>query len=174
MLVTSDQLAKVYQACPKAKVALFTGPINQTLEKFAINTPPRIQMFLAQIGHESGELRYTEELASGKAYEGRKDLGNTTPGDGMKYKGRGLIQITGKRNYVLCGLALDLPLLEKPELLKEPENACLSAGWYWQNSNLNALADLGRFDRITRVINGGTNGAADRQRLYLLAQRVIL
>jgi putative chitinase len=76
-----------------------------------------MRMFLAQIGHESGYLQYVQELASGKAYEGRADLGNTSPGDGVRYKGRGLIQITGKRNYALAGLALDLPLLEKPELL---------------------------------------------------------
>lgn len=130
-------------------------------------------MFLAQIGHESGELRYVRELASGSNYEGRKDLGNTQPGDGVRYKGRGLIQITGRRNYALCGLGLDLPLLENPELLEVPENAAMSAGWFWHNNNLNALADLNLFDKITRRINGGNNGEADRKRIYGLAFNVI-
>jgi putative chitinase len=118
--------------------------------------------FLAQVGHESGQLRYVLELASGKAYEGRADLGNTSPGDGVRYKGRGLIQITGKHNYVLCGLALDLPLLDTPELLEEPAYAAASAGWFWHNKNLNALADLDDLVKVTKRINGGTNGMLDR------------
>lgn len=173
MLVTNDQLAKVFTRASKARVDMFTGPINATLSEFHIDTLPRIQMFLAQIGHESGELLFVEEIASGKAYEGRKDLGNTQPGDGVRYKGRGLIQLTGKSNYVLAGLSLDLPLLETPELLKELPHCVRVAGWFWQNKQLNAYADKGQFDRITLRINGGMNGAADRQRLYKLAQRWI-
>lgn len=129
-------------------------------------------MFLAQIGHESGQLRYTEELASGKAYEGRLDLGNKLPGDGVKYKGRGLIQITGKSNYAQAMLDLNLPLLEKPELLAQPDYACLSAGWYWNKNNLNSYCDSNDFVKLTRKINGGTNGLADRQMLYERAKQV--
>ena len=130
-------------------------------------------MFLAQIGHESGQLRYRKELASGEAYEGRKDLGNTKPGDGVRYKGRGLIQITGRNNYGLASLALGLPLLEKPELLEEDLNACRSAGWFWYKSNLNALADMGKFETITRRINGGMNGYSDRYKLYQRAFEIV-
>jgi putative chitinase len=112
-----------------------------------------------------------KELASGTAYEGRKDLGNTSLGDGVRYKGRGLLQITGKHNYTLCGLALDLPLLEKPELLEQPENAALSAGWFWYNKNLNSFCD--DFRKVTRKINGGLNGLADRLKLFERAKKVI-
>lgn len=131
-------------------------------------------MFLAQVGHESGQLRYTEELASGKAYEGRVDLGNTLPGDGVKYKGRGLIQITGKRNYALASLGLSLPLLEKPELLSQPEAAAESAGWFWMNSKLNSCCDKNDFKGLTKRINGGYNGLADREKLFERAKKVIV
>ncbi len=130
-------------------------------------------MFLAQVGHESGQLRYVREIASGEAYEGRADLGNTSPGDGVKFRGRGLIQITGRRNYVLASLALGLPLLEKPELLEQDEFACRSAGWFWYNNNLSALADKGLFRLITKRINGGYNGYADRYKLLQRAMEVI-
>ena len=143
-----------------------------TMAEFEINTPARQAAFLAQIGHESGQLRYVRELASGAAYEGRKDLGNTQPGDGVRFKGRGLIQITGRANYLKCGEALGLDLIADPELLEQPINACRSAGWFWESRGLNALADAGDFLRITKRINGGTNGLADRQALYESAQQV--
>ena len=173
MLISRLQLAWIYKEADQKLIDRFLDPINKTLEEFEINTPQRIRMFLAQIGHESGQLRYRKELASGEAYEGRKDLGNTTPGDGVRYKGRGLIQITGRYNYGLASLALGLPLLEKPELLEEDLNACRSAGWFWYKSNLNALADMGKFETITRRINGGLNGYSDRYKLYQRAFEII-
>ena len=130
-------------------------------------------MFLAQIGHESGQLRYVRELASGEAYENRSDLGNTQPGDGVRFRGRGLIQLTGRYNYEAIERELGLSVLENPQLLETPENAARSAGWFWYRNNLNALADLGKFDTITRRINGGLNGKEDRDRLYALACKVI-
>lgn len=172
-LISKQQLQHIYKEADPKRVERFLGPINQTLEEFEINTPQRIRMFLAQIGHESGQLRYVREIASGKAYEGRKDLGNTEPGDGVRYKGRGLIQITGRSNYGLVSLALGLPLLENPELLEEDVNAARSAGWYWYKSNLNALADMGLFREVTKRINGGYNGYADRYKLYQRALEVI-
>lgn len=172
-LITKQQLQAIYAEAKPALIDRFLGPINDTLDEFEINTPQRIRMFLAQIGHESGQLRYRRELASGAAYEGRKDLGNTQPGDGVRYKGRGLIQITGRHNYVLVSLALGIPCVEKPELLEEDLNAVRSAGWFWYKSNLNALADMGKFELITRRINGGMNGYADRYKLYQRAFKVI-
>lgn len=172
-MISLTQLKAIYKEAPTERVEKFHPYLVRTMAEFEINTPQRLRMFLAQIGHESGQLRYVEELASGEAYEGRRSLGNTQPGDGKKYKGRGLIQLTGRRNYALCGLGLDLPLLEQPELLLRTENACRSAGWFWKNNNLNALCDAGFFKELTRRINGGTNGYADRYRLYQRAFDVI-
>lgn len=174
MKISTANLSKLYLACSASRIARFVPHLNSTCEEFDIKTLTQIRMFLAQIGHESGQLRYVKELASGEAYEGRRDLGNTSPGDGVRYKGRGLIQITGKRNYVLLSLGLGLPLLENPELLEEDENACRSAGWFWYNNNLNSLADKGLFETVTRRINGGMNGYADRYKLYQRAMEVIL
>ena len=171
--ITLNQLELIYRDAPAARVAKFYPHLIRTMEEAEINTPQRIRMFLAQIGHESGQLRYTEELASGDAYEGRKGLGNIHPGDGVKYKGRGLIQLTGYTNYSLCGQALGLDLLQHPELLEQPEYACRSAGWYWTYNNLNALCDAGFFKELTRRINGGLNGYADRYKLYQRAFDII-
>jgi putative chitinase len=172
-LISKQQLAWVFKEADPKRIDRFLPYLNQTLEEFEINTPQRIRMFLAQIGHESGQLRYVRELASGEAYEGRKDLGNTSPGDGVRYKGRGLIQITGKANYVRVSQALGLPLLEKPELLEEDQNAVRSAGWFWYKNNLNSLADMGLFREVTKRINGGYNGYADRYKLYQRALEII-
>lgn len=171
--INKQQLQAIFKESSPARIEQFLAFLNDTMNEFQINTPQRMRMFLAQIGHESGQLRYVKELASGEAYEGRADLGNTSPGDGVRYKGRGLIQITGKRNYALASLALDLPLLETPEKLEEPLNAVRSAGWFWSNNNLNALADMGLFKEITKRINGGYNGYADRYKLYQRAFDVI-
>lgn len=169
----SEQLRFIYPDCPSPRIDVFLPLLNETLEKYQIDSAQRIRMFLAQVGHESAQLRYTEEIASGVAYEGRKDLGNVSPGDGVKYKGRGLIQLTGKSNYVLCGLALDLPLIEQPQLLAQYKEACLSAGWFWENKNLNSLCDLGLFEQLTKRINGGLNGYPNRYKLYQRALQVI-
>lgn len=171
--MTLEQLCAIYTACPKTRAVLFLPFLNTTMTQYEINTPARQRMFLAQVGHESGQLRYVKELASGLAYEGRKDLGNTALGDGPKYKGRGLIQLTGKANYLAASLDLDLPLLDKPELLETPENACRVAGWFWNKNKLNSLCDLGLFEKLTKKINGGLNGYADRYKLYQKALIVI-
>lgn len=160
------------------RAALFLQPLNDAMTEFGIDTPQRQAAFLAQLAHESGSLRYVRELASGDAYDtGRlaERLGNTpeADGDGQRYRGRGLIQITGTGNYRACGLALGLDLLAHPELLEQPVNACRSAGWFWQTHGLNALADAGDFERITRKINGGLNGQADRLAFYQRATEVL-
>lgn len=169
----SEQLKKIYQEAPLERIQKYLPYLNKTVHEFEINTPSRLAHFLAQIGHESGQLRYVEELASGEAYEGRLDLGNTTPGDGVRYKGRGLLQITGHHNYALASLSMDLPLLETPELLTTPENASRSAGWFWYNKNLNSYADLDDLVKITKIVNGGLNGFDDRYKLLLRAKAAL-
>lgn len=171
-MLTLEQLTAIYKEGNKETAKKFLPFLNKAFGESPLNTPQQMCMFLAQIGHESGQLRYVKELASGKAYEGRQDLGNTSPGDGVLYKGRGLIQITGKRNYALCSLALDLPLLENPALLEEAENAVRSAVWFWKNNNLSALGD--DVKKVTRRINGGYNGLEDRVKLYERAKAVLL
>lgn len=167
MLITVQHLKDIYREAPEEKLVLFRPYINYAMQQYDIHlTKERVAMFLAQIGHESGQLRYVEEIASGAAYEGRKDLGNIMPGDGVKFKGRGLIQITGRKNYSWCGNDLGLPLLTQPELLETPKLAALSAAWYWNRAGLNKWADVGDLNTVTRLINGGFNGLADRTLLY--------
>jgi putative chitinase len=170
--VTLDQLLKIM---PKAgrRAAGFLDALNATMAEFGITTPARQASFLAQVGHESGQLLYVQELASGAAYEDRADLGNIKPGDGVRFKGRGLIQITGRANYAACGAALSLDLIGTPALLEQPVNACRSAGWFWRAHGLNELADAGDQVRVTRRINGGVNGLAERLALFAVAQRVL-
>ena len=146
----------------KARIPSFIAPLNAAMQEYHINSPLRQAAFIAQIAHESGELRYVKEIASGAAYEGRKDLGNTQPGDGMRYKGRGLIQITGRNNYAECGKAMGVDLITNPELLETNDLACRSAAWFWASRGLNDLADKGDFKRITKRINGGLNGYQER------------
>lgn len=178
MTVTLQQLQAIMPSA-KSRALLFLEPLNVAMAEFEINTPIRQAMFLAQVGHESGQLLYVRELASGAAYDtGRlaERLGNTPEddGDGQKYKGRGLIQITGRRNYLLCLMALDIDALNHPEELETPEFACRSAAWFWWNNRLSALADKGDFLTVTKRINGGTNGLADRQALYDRARKVLI
>ncbi len=161
--------------------------IEKAMADCGIDTPIRQAMFLAQIGHESGHLRYVKEIWNPAQcpwqakYEGRKDLGNTQPGDGERFMGRGLIQITGRANYRACGDALGLPLEEHPQMLEVPQFAAASAGWFWQANKLNRWADIGDFDGVSDVINrgrktpqdGDANGYRERLALYHAAQQVL-
>lgn len=171
-MITLEQLQRILPGA-RRKAALFLEPLNAAMAEFDINTPARQASFLAQIGHESGQLRYVEELASGERYENRRDLGNTWPGDGTKFKGRGLIQITGRANYTACGAALGLDLIAQPRLLTDPVHACRSAAWFWKTHGLNELADGGDQVRVTKRINGGTNGLAERLELFKVAREVL-
>lgn len=170
--VSYEQLVSIMPLAKK-RAMTFLEPLNAAMKEFGIDTPARQAAFLAQIAHESGQLVYVKELASGTAYEGRKDLGNTMPGDGPKFKGRGLIQCTGKINYTACMLALGIDCLTHPELLETPENACRSAGWFWSTHKLSELADAGDFKRITKIINGGYNGLAEREAFYAAAKHTL-
>ena len=176
MPITAQQLLQILpNAGPVAGV--FVPLLNTAMVHYQIIGPKRVAAFIAQIGHESGQLKYVKEIwgptAAQARYEGRKDLGNTLAGDGSRYRGRGLIQITGRANYMACGEALSLDLIVQPELLEKAQHACMSAAWFWATRGLNALADAGQFDRITQRINGGQNGAADRQALYARALKVL-
>lgn len=156
-----------------ARAHTYAKPLADAMQEFGITTLQRQAAFLAQVAHESGSLRYVRELASGEAYEGRADLGNTEPGDGPRYKGRGLMQITGRSNYAACGQALGLDLIAHPELLEEPVNACRSAGWFWRTRSLNQYADHNTFTALTKAINGGFNGLEERRQAWLVARQAL-
>ena len=147
--------------------------LNQFMQKYAITGRMRECHFLAQIAHESGELRYTKELASGREYEGRRDLGNVKAGDGVRYKGRGLIQITGRSNYTRLSRSTGVDFVNNPQLLELPRWAVMSACWYWNEHGLNELADKDALTAITRKINGGTNGLQERLKYLARAKKVI-
>lgn len=171
-MITTDELEQIMPFAG-GRAAKYAEPLRQAMQEFDITTIPRQAAFLAQIAHESGSLRYTKELASGEAYEGRADLGNTNAGDGVRFKGRGLIQITGRANYERCGQDLGVNLIGNPEALESPDLACRSAAWFWKAHGLNELADAGDFIRITKRINGGTKGYQERLAFYNRAQRVL-
>ncbi|MGB4484680.1 MAG: glycoside hydrolase family 19 protein [Pseudomonas veronii] len=176
MPITQQQLLQILpNAGPRA--GIFVPVMNTAMNRYGIVGTPRAAAFIAQVGHESGQFRWLKELwgptAQQAGYEGRADLGNTVKGDGSKYRGRGLIQITGRANYAACGEALGLDLINQPEKLEQPQYAAMSAAWFWSTRGLNTLADQGDFVKITRRINGGINGMADRQALYNKALKVL-
>lgn len=157
--VTREQLLAIMPNAKK-RVDTYLSIINGWTEEFGINTKLRMAHYLAQIAHESGELRYTKELASGKAYEGRKSLGNTQPGDGVRFKGRGLIQITGRANYSAYANYCGFDVVRCPELLERPLGATKSSMWVFQKFGCNELADKDDTKAIRKRINGGFNGLA--------------
>lgn len=214
MPITEAQLLRIL---PNARpvVGIFVPALNRAMARFGITTPARQAAFLAQVGHESGQLRSlseslyykdaervaqlfkygfdlnhngrvdpaevefakgylrnSEKLAN-RVYGGRYGNGPEASGDGYKYRARGLIGITFRDNYRLCGKALGVPLVEQPELLEQPEYAALSAAWFWWDRGLNDKADLGLFDGISSVINGGSNGRAERRELWATAKETL-
>ncbi|SFW18643.1 glycoside hydrolase family 19 protein [Pseudomonas sp. NFACC10-1] len=181
MSITAQHLLQILPNA-SSRAGVFVPVLNVAMSKYAIVTKLRIAAFLAQVGHESGQLRYVRELGS-DAYLEKYDtgrlaerLGNTPAhdGDGQLYRGRGLIQITGRANYAECGEALGLDLLQQPELLELPEHAAMSAAWFWHRAGLNTFADKSDFLTITKRINGGTNGLAERQELYARALKILV
>lgn len=183
--------------------ATFAGPLDHACVRFGINTPDRQAAFLAQTAHECGMFqrlvenlnysavglrktwpaRFNEadalayarkpERIANRAYGGRNGNGNEASGDGWKFIGRGAIQITGRSNYAACGAALGLDLIAHPELLEQPDHACMSAAWFWKANGCNELADAGLFEQIGRKINGGTNGADERRTLWIKARKAM-
>jgi predicted chitinase len=162
--------------------AIFGSPIydnelkdlNACLNRYQINTPARMRHFLSQIAHESGGLRWMKELADGSDYEGRGDLGNTQPGDGPKYKGAGVIQLTGRANYQAFSQAIGDPRVMEGCNYVATTYPFTSAGFWWHNNNMNSLCDSGAsVEQVTRRVNGGYNGLEDRQAYYDKACQVI-
>lgn len=173
--MTPAEFAQATGASPQ-RVTEHMHHIEHAMAVFDIDTPARQAAFLAQIGHESGGLRWIKELwgptPAQERYEGRSDLGNTQPGDGFQYRGRGWLQITGRDNYRrayqrLRGKFPDCPNFEaNPDMVATARWAALTAAEYWWNHACNKLADEGKFEQLTRIINGGMNGYADRLARY--------
>jgi putative chitinase len=201
MLTRTDLLAVMPRSAAVADRVL--PALAAAMDQFDIRTPERTAAFLAQLAHESGELRrWTENLNYGweglrgvfpkyfrtdaearaferqperianRVYGARMGNGDEASGDGWRYRGRGPIQLTGKDNYRVCGQAIGVDLLNRPELLETPEVGCLAAAWFWSSRGLNPLADAGKFVTITRRINGGTNGLPDRMKYWDQARAV--
>lgn len=201
MLITREQLAaSLYKATP-ANIDAYLGPINAACAEFNINTPKRIASFLAQIAHETGCLKGVEEnlnysrerleqifpkyfpdglaeLYAGipakigsRVYANRMGNGDEGSGDGYTFRGRGLFQLTGKSNYKSCGAYIGVDLVNYPALLCRPDVAAKSAAWFWNERQLSKAADVEDFKTITKKINGGYNGYADRVKYWLKARK---
>lgn len=202
MPITEQQLLQILPSA-RPVAGIFLPALNRAMARFKINSRLRSAAFLAQVGHESGQMRnlvenlnysadalartwptrftalssaayarQPEKIAN-KVYADRMANGPESSGDGWRYRGRGLIQLTGRANYRAAADGLGLPLIDKPEMLEQPESACQSAAWWWAQNGLNELADAGKFEAITRKINGGLNGQADRVALYERALKVL-
>jgi putative chitinase len=196
-MMTNEQLAKL------GIDSKWLQPLLDTFAKYEINTPQRQSAFIGQCAHESGNFKVLQEnlnysakglmatwssrfpdMDTAERYErqpekiankvyARADMGNTDDGDGWKYRGRGVIQLTGKNNYRACGEALGLDLVENPDLILEPKYACLSAGWFWNKRGLNTLADALDIETITKRVNGGLHGLLDRQAKTQIALEIL-
>jgi putative chitinase len=169
----AEKLRGIMINAREAHLGKYAAALVAKMWERRISTPLQQAHFLAQVGHESGELRYAEEITSGRAYEGRRDLGNAQPGDGPRFKGRGLIQLTGRANYQQYGQAIGRDLVTNgqwTQVADDPNLAVDVACWYWETRRLNPYADQDDIITITRRINGGLNGLEDRQRLLARAK----
>lgn len=194
--ITHEQLCKFFEDTDEEWLKEFVDPLNAAFEEFEINTPQRIAMFLAQVGHESGGLSvFSENLnysgdrlkqifpkyfrdvnpaeyaknpekIANRVYASRMGNGDEHSGDGYRFRGRGAIQLTGRTNYTTCGEDLEVDLINNPDWLEEPEGAIRSAAWFWDSRDLNQWADKGDVVTVTKKINGGTIGLQDRTELY--------
>lgn len=173
--MTKEQLKAIMPYATTGNIDKFLPLLNKLMPQYGIDTPLRQAHFIAQIALESGSLRYVKELASGEAYEGRKNLGNIYAGDGVKYKGRGLIQLTGRANYTRFNEELEgIDVVEHAELLEEPELAVTVSCWFWKRNKLNTYADRDDVKEVTRRINGGYNGLKVRTAFLERAKKVLL
>ena len=171
-LITGSQAAAIFSRMPSPKQL---ADLNSCLVRFDINTPARIRAFTSQAAHETCGLRYLRELASGEAYEGRRDLGNIKPGWGRLYRGGGVLQTTGRYNYEkLFKEVGDPKILELGADYVAEYYPFTSGGVWWRDNQMNALVDSGAtVEQITKRVNGGQNGILDRKRYYAIACKVI-
>ena len=179
-MITGDQIKEIIGSSVHYTDQQYTGfavTFNSIFAGFEINTYLRVCHFMAQVFHETEELRYSSEIwgptAQQSAYEGRKDLGNTVAGDGYRFKGRGWFQYTGRFNYQQLSDKLKQDFINHPELLAQQPWCGLSAGYFWSLHNLNAFADKDDAESITRRINGGLNGLAEREAWLVKCKNVI-
>jgi putative chitinase len=172
-MITREMLKAIAPNSKDAIILPLAKYLNQYMGKYEVNNYLRICHFLAQAAHESASFRTLEEYATGQAYEGRKDLGNVKPGDGKRYKGRGVFQLTGRANYSTIGKKLGYDLEGNPDLAATPEISVLTALEYWKSRSLSALADKDDVEGVTRKINGGLNGFADRKEYLAKAKRIV-
>jgi putative chitinase len=192
MSITLEQLQKIYTHAPADRLQKYLVPLNAALDFAQINTPLRLAAFLAQIGHESMELRYMSEVWGPTPQQLKYErpvgaelvkpptepplwqrLGNTEPGDGFAFRGAGPIEVTGRANFRAAGKVIGEDLEANPDRAHTPEIAFKMAAWFWSSHGLNALADRQDFDHITRIINGGYNGKAQRDAYYEVAKKVL-
>jgi putative chitinase len=196
MFLTFEILSTCIPEASSDNVSHFVDPLNNACSEFDISTAQRIAAFVAQCAHESGNLKFVKEnlnysaqglckifgkyftpdtaqgynrnpeAIANRVYANRMGNGPKESGDGWRYRGRGLIQLTGHDNYVKCGQGLGVDLNENPEYLETPEGAARSAGWFWNSRNLNQLADIGDMKTMTKKINGGFIGLEDRIKHY--------
>jgi predicted chitinase len=183
-VLTADQLQSIMPHASPSRRRAFLPFLTAAMTEFAIDTPPRAAAFLAQLAHESGELQFMEELwgptDAQRRYEPvtplSQKLGNTEPGDGRRFKGRGPIQLTGRANYQRFGPLLNVDLVADSPRAALPEVGFRIAGLFWTRNGLNELADLATdaaFKTITVRINGGTNGLTERRAFYAVARTVL-
>jgi putative chitinase len=169
-----EKLSLVMPLALPARIDRYYDPLVAGMKKYDITSPLRMAHFLAQIAHESGSFRFAEELADGSAYEGRRDLGNIQPGDGVRFKGRGLIQLTGRANYTAYSKDTGVDYVAKPQLVaSDPLVAVDVACWFWNRKGLSKLADKDDVKAVTKLINGGFNGLDDRIS-YLVRAKALL
>jgi putative chitinase len=171
--MTAAELRQIAPSLSDARAQELLPHLNNAMQEAGITTKRQQAAFVAQLAQESGEFKWFEELASGAAYEGRSDLGNTQPGDGVRFKGRGPIQLTGRANYRAAGQALGLDLENNPELVSTPAIGFRVAAWFWKSRGLNDIAESGNFREVTRRINGGYNGYDVRLAYYQRALAVV-
>ena len=171
---TKEKLAIVLPLASGNRIDLYYEPLKAGMTKYGITTALQAAHFLAQLGHESMSFLYAEEIASGSAYEGRKDLGNTEPGDGRRFKGRGLIQLTGRANYAAYSRYTGIDYLAKPEWVStDPMVAVDVSCWFWKDRGVDKLAEQDDVKAVTRRINGGFNGLDDRMQNLRRAKAVL-
>lgn len=172
--LSAKQLQEIMPKLDAGRASSYLKPLTDAMKQFEINTPKRQAAFLAQVAHESHELKFLEETLSNlEAYENRADLGNIKPGDGKRYKGRGPLMLTGRTNYRIAGQALKLDLENKPETMLQADVGFRVAAWYWKTQGMNELADRSDFRGITKRMHGNYKGIEARQKFYTKAKKTL-